>query len=471
MTTTHELELPTEPETPTVVHEGLPPGPNLPLPMQTAKVHRDVTGFFDENFRQYGDIFTIRVYPMGTTVVVVDPDSAKQVFTGDEDVFRAGEVNRLAEPLIGRTSVFLKDDPDDHLRARRFLLAPFHGERVTRYADRIAEIARREIATWPEGEKFAIRPGMQAIAMEVILRIVFGVKDPDRLEEMRGRLVDMRGPAQSIILFPWLRRNFGPWSPWMRFQHHQAAVDEMIYEDIERGRADPELSERDDILGALLVTKDADGKPMPDDEIRDVLMTLVLAGYETTATGLAWAVERLAWHPRALNRLCASLDADEGEYIDAVVKETLRMRPPLWHIGRRLSTDTQIKGYTIPAGTVVVVPLLTIHRRPDLYPEPLTFRPERYIEGKPPSYGWIPFGGGVRRCIGASFAPMEMRVVLREVLRRFTFKPAEREPEKIKLFHVTIVPEHGGSVVLERRPDPSDAPTQKVAACGCQIPC
>jgi cytochrome P450 len=447
---------------------ALPPGPDLPLIAQTARVHRDVTSFFDENMKRYGDIFTIRVYPMGTVAVVTDADAAKQVFTADEAIFRAGEVNRIAEPLIGPTSVFLKDDADDHLRARRFLLPPFHGERVTRYGERIAAIARRHMATWPEGKKTAIRPGMQAIAMEVILRIVFGIDDPDRLDEMRRRLVAMRGPAQKVILMPALRRNLGPWSPWMAFQKHQRKVDELIYEDIERGRANPAIDERDDILAMLIQARDEDGNPMPDNEIRDVLLTMVLAGYETTATGLAWAVERLAWHPDALERLRTSLEDGEEEYLDAVVKETLRMRPPLWHVGRKLSEPTEVKGWMLPAGVVVVVPLLHVHRRADLYPDPLAFRPERFLEGKPPSYGWIPFGGGVRRCIGASFAPLEMRVVLRELLRQFTFEPAAREPEKIKLFHVTIVPEHGGSVVLKRVADasePSDAPATAAMKC------
>jgi cytochrome P450 len=430
--------------------DALPAGPSLPLALQTARIHLGVAGFFDENFRRYGDIFTLRVYPFGTAVVVADPASAKLVLTGHEDTFRAGEVNQIAEPLLGPTSVFLKDDPDDHLRARRFLLPPFHGERITRYAERIAAIARTEIETWPEGESFAVHPRMQAIAMEVILRIIFGVADPEQLAEIRRHLVAMRGPAESVILFPWLRRNFGPWSPWARFERHQAKVDRLIYEHIDRGRSDPALPDRDDILAMLLAAKDADGRPMPDNEIRDVLLTMVLAGYETTATALAWAVERLAWHQRALGTLRASLNAGEDEYVDAVIKETLRLRPPLWHLGRRLSADTQIKGYTIPAGTLVIVPMLTMHRRADLYPAPEMFRPERYIEGKPPSYGWLPFGGGVRRCIGASFAPLEMRLVLRELLRRFTFVPAERTPEKIKLFHVMIVPEHGASVVLRR---------------------
>jgi cytochrome P450 len=469
MTTTTPTAPPMTESEPSSATGPLPPGPSLPLPLQTAWVHRDVAGFFDENLRRYGDIFTIRVYPIGAAVVVADPDSAKQVLLADEGAFRAGEVNQLAEPLFGPTSVFVKDDRDDHLRARRFLLAPFHGERITRYAERIAAIARREIETWPEGKKIAIHPGMQAITMEVILRIIFGVADEPRIDEIRRRLVAMRAPADSVILFPWLRRNLGPWSPWARFLRHRAKIDELIYEEIRRGRADPDLTDRDDILALLLAAKDANGRPMPDNEVRDMLMSLALAGYETTTAALAWTVERLAWHPRALNKLRASLNAGEDTYLDAVIRETLRVRPPLWHLGRRLSRDTPIKGYTIPAGTVVVLPLLTVHRRADLYPQPLAFHPERHIEGKPPSYGWIPFGGGVRRCIGASFAPFEIRLVLRELLRTFTFEPAETRPEKIKLFHVIIVPEHGGSVVLKPISDDFRSTRPRWASCDCPI--
>jgi cytochrome P450 len=291
---------------------------------------------------------------------------------------------------------------------------------------------------------------MQAITLEVILRAVFGVRDGKRMDLFRERIPPLGELNSMLDWLPGMQRDLGGITPAARFRRALAAVDELIYAEIADRRADPSGdADRDDVLSLLLAARHEDGSAMTDVELRDELMTLLTAGHETTATGLAWAFERLLRTPRVLERTLDTLDDDE--YLDAVVKETLRVRPVVVDVARKLTRDVELGSWRLPAGTLVLPAIAAIHVRPDLYPEPQEFRPERFLDGGAESYAWIPFGGGVRRCIGAAFAQVEMRVVLREVLRRVRLRAASGRAERPKVQHVTVVPNRGCRVVVEER--------------------
>jgi len=330
----------------------------------------------------------------------------------------------------------------------------------------MAEATAREVQGWPIGRAFPLRPHMQAITLEVILRAVFGVRDGERMDLFRERIPRLGNLSSVLDWLPFMQRDLGGITPAARFRKAVAAVDELIYAEIAERRALGEAaSDRDDVLTLLLSARHGDGEPMSDVELRDQLMTLLTAGHETTATGLSWAFERLLRTPSAMERLLGSLDEDE--YLDAVVKETLRVRPVIVDVARKLTRDTQVGAWRLPAGTLVLPAIAAIHARPDLYSAPDEFRPERFLGGDTESYAWIPFGGGVRRCIGASFAQVEMRVVLREVLRRVRLRADSPRPERPQVRHVTVVPSRGCRVVLEERlplPEPGAAAAQPAAA-------
>jgi cytochrome P450 len=342
------------------------------------------------------------------------------------------------------------------MRQRKLLLPPFHGERVRRYGELIEEVTRRDMATWPIGETFAQRPHTQRITLTVILRAVFGISDEARIDRAT-RLIDrFSDRVTTIVRFPFLRRDLGPRSPWRRFVAAREELDAFIYEEIALRRAETGSEERDDVLSLLLRARHEDGSPMSDAELRDELVTIVGAGHETTATGLAWAMERLLRNPRALGLLRESLAAGRGEYLEATVKETLRARPVIIDVARKLTAPATIGGYELAAGSFVVPAIAALHLREDLYPEPEQFRPERFLDSKADTYAWIPFGGGVRRCAGAAFAEFEMRVVLREFVTRAALRVADPAPEKVKVRNITLAPQHGTTVVMDRpltRPD------------------
>src|SRR5215208_5574965 len=310
----------------------------------------------------------------------------------------------------------------------------------------MAEATEREVAGWPVGRAFELRPRMQAITLEVILRAVFGVRDGERMDRFRERIPRLADTTSVLSWLPLMDRDLGGLSPAARFRRALAAVDELIYAEI-AARRDSEPGE--DVLSLLLSARHEDGSPMSDVELRDELMTLLTPGHETTATGLSWAFERLLRTPRVLARVVDSLDDDD--YLDAVVKETLRVRPVIVDVARKLTRDVSIGGWQLPAGIMVLPAIAAVHMRPDLYPSPEEFRPERFLDEGAESYSWIPFGGGVRRCIGASFAQVEMRVVLREVLRRVRLRADSPRPERPQVRHVTVVPSRGCRVVVEER--------------------
>ena len=396
---------------------------------------------------RYGDVFSSHFPFFGRVVYVADPALVKEVFTGDPAVFHAGEANAtVLGDALGEHSLLTLDE-GRHLSQRKLLLPPFHGEAVRRYVEVMAEATAREVERWPVGRTFALRPRMQAITLDVILRAVFGVRDGRRMDLFRQRIPRL-GELSSAL--DWL-----PFTTAGRFRRAVEAVDELLYAEIAERRA--RGGEGDDVLSLLLSARHEDGSPISDVELRDELMTLLTAGHETTATGLSWAFERLLRTPRVMERLVASLD--DEDYLDAVVKETLRVRPVVVDVARKLTRDVEVAGWRLPPGTLVLPAIAAVHARPDLYPDPFELRPERFLDGGAESYAWIPFGGGVRRCIGASFAQVEMRVVLREVLRRVRLRAPSRRPERGRVRHVTVVPARGCRVVVEERL-PQRAPTR-----------
>lgn len=399
-------------------------------------------GFLERCRRRYGDVFTVNIAPYGRMVFLADPALIRQVFTGPTHLFHVGGVRgRVLSPLLGEHSLLLLDE-DEHMRERKLMLPAFHGEALRRYPELIEEIAEEQVRGWPVGEPMSLRPRMQAITLEVILRLVIGVRDPDalgRLRDLLGRLLDQ--PTTLLFLATAANRDLSWFPPWRRFLEIRARADELIHMEIARRRADPS---GEDILSLLV---QASGQSLTDAELRDELMTLLIAGHETTATALAWAFERLTRHPAVLARL------REGDpsFLDAVIKETLRVRPVVMEVGRDITEHAQIGEWDLPAGTRVMSSIALVQKAEQHWPDPLAFRPERFLDTQPAPYTWIPFGGGPRRCIGASFATTEMASIIPVVLRHFDLVPDRPEPERSQTRNVTQVPARGARVVLSAR--------------------
>ncbi len=440
---------------------GLPPGPRLPTAVQTLAWVLLPTRYMRWLHRRYGDAFTVRLPADGPVVGICDPAEIRRVFTGDPGVFHAGEAKRILEPLLGTRSVLLLDGRE-HLRQRRLMLPSFHGERIARYAPAIAEITEAEIASWPEGRPLALRPSMQAITFEVILRAVFGADEGPQRDELRTLLRRLVDGTPTLALLPWVRFDLGPRSPWGRFVRLRAAVDRAILALIAARRADPERGTRDDMLSLLLDARDEDGNPLSDSELRDELMTLLVAGHETTATALAWCFDLVLRHPAVHTRLVADADRGDTAYLDAVIKETLRLRPVVAVVARRLTEETVVAGHRLPAGALAAPNVYLTHLREDVYPDAEAFRPERFLERPTETYSWIPFGGGIRRCLGASFATLEMRIVVPTILRAVRLRSAGGRAETVVRRAVTFVPRHGTRVVVAGRRD-GTAGTEELA--------
>jgi cytochrome P450 len=428
---------------------SLPPGPRAPLAAQTAAWILRPMRVMEACRARFGDTFTYRLARAGKLVFVSDPDDVRAVFSGRPELLHAGEANAVLTPVLGPNSVLVLDE-ERHMRQRKLMLPSFHGERLQRYRDQMEEVAERHLAEWPLGTPAPARPRMQAITLDIIMRTVFGVEEGERLRRLRAALVELlewtTARKRLFMMAAFGTERLGS-SPRLGLVGARAAVDVLVYEEIARRRGDPALADRDDVLSLLLQARDEDGEPMTDREVRDELMTLLVAGHETTATALAWALEQLARHPEALDRLASGDDA----YADAVVQETLRLRPVIVLVVRRLKAPFELGDRVLPAGVGVAPCIYLMHRRPDLYPDPESFRPERFLDNPPGTYTWIPFGGGVRRCLGASFAQTEMKVVLATILRHASIRTTTAPPERITRRAITFVPERGGEVVLEAR--------------------
>jgi cytochrome P450 family 135 len=431
--------------------DALPPGPRLPLVVQTARLMARPVPFLEDCRRRFGDTFSARLLRAGRMVFISDPASLKRLFSADRENTLSPGRNAILAPLLGQRSLLVLEG-EDHMRRRRLMLPPFHGERMRAYEGVMADAAEREVAEWPLDAPFRIHPRMQAITLEVILRAVFGVEDDRRRTELRGSLIAIlsttRSPLAIGLTIPGIRRL----PAYRRIAAKVADADRLLFAEIADRRADPGLGERTDILSMLVAARFEDGSSMTDAELRDQLMTLLLAGHETTATALAWAFDLLFRAPDAFERLRAEVDGGGHAYLDAAVEETLRIRPVVPFVGRQLSSATELGGYMLPAATVVMPAIYLAHTQPDSFPDPYAFQPERFLDGGPETYSWIPFGGGTRRCIGAAFAQFEMRVVLRTVLSRTRLAPASEGPERIVRRNVTLSPRDGTpALLLERR--------------------
>ena len=429
--------------------KGLPPGPRMSRALQTAIWSRQAQWMLEQSRARFGDMFTIKIAHEGTWVMLSDPELVKQVFTGDPKVFHAGEGNEILRPFLGDNSVLVLDEKP-HIGQRRLLLPPFHGERMQGYGEKMTEIAAREIESWPTGTPHKLRPRMQAITLEIILETVFGVHDKERLDPLRAALRDFLDlTTNPALLLPVVL--IGPERvrrvPTLRRRIER--VDALIHREIAERRAAEDLAERDDILSMLVAARHEDGSPMSEAEIRDELLTLLVAGHETTATALSWAMERLTRHPEKLERLRAeALAGGDEPYLTATIQETLRLRPVIVIVIRKLTEPVEIGGYELPSGARVTPCIHLVHRDPETYPEPDRFLPERFIDNPPGTYTWIPFGGGVRRCLGAAFAQFEMAVVLRELVKRHQIRPANPKSERPFRRAITETPRHDAEVVL-----------------------
>ncbi len=438
------------PQAPSGPRRGLPPGPRLPLPLQTVLAIFAGERFAGHCLRRYDSMVTLRIAGLGTVVSVFDPELVKSVFTGDPRQWLAGEANaKFLRAPAGASSVLVIDG-EPHLRMRRLLLPPFHGDAVRGYADLVAEITASEVQQWPLGRPFAVHQRMQAITLEVILRAVIGVRNEGRLARLRELLPRVAGAnlfafwAESAM--PGLGEGaLGSRVPWIAARRK---ADRLLLEEIADHRATPEG--RDDILALLIAAVGEDGEPLTDGELRDQVMTLLVAGHETTATTLAWCLERLQRHPDCLQRLQHEIADGAGEdYLDAVVNETLRTRPVIDSAVRRLTAPTELGGYLLPAGMTVAASIRGVQLS-ETYEQPEEFRPERFLDRPAPPYTLIPFGGGVRRCVGASFAVMEMKAILRTMLQRVTVRPsAERAERPVRWRRFTITPSRGGRVTVD----------------------
>jgi cytochrome P450 len=396
-------------------------------------------------------VFTVRYLGFGTGVYVADPDAIRKLFTGDQTDMRAGEANSFMEPAVGPHSVLVLDGPE-HLRQRKLLLPPFQGSRVAHFREVIHEVAEAEIARWRAGEEFVLRNRMRNLTFEVICRAVFGVTEPWRVERLRQKLVAVIDSNPLLMLVPALRVDLGPHSPGGRFARVKHEADELLYEEIARRRSEPDLDERTDVLSLLLRARDEQGEPMTDRELRDELFTMLAAGHETTATGLSFAFDLLMRNPRVLMRLREELEGGNGDaYLEAVAKETLRLRPVIDAVERTLTKPRTVAGWELPAGAMVFPGIVLVHMREDLYPNPQEFRPERFLDDGAESYSWLPFGGGIRRCIGAALAQAEMVEVLRVVVPAIELRPVRDRPDPVVLKGVTLAPRYGVKVVVGKR--------------------
>ncbi|MGH3672795.1 MAG: cytochrome P450 [Pseudonocardiaceae bacterium] len=427
----------------------LPPGPPLPGLLQAGLIWLAPIRFVHACHQRYGELFTIRIPVIGRLVFLTNTDHIRSVMRGDPAVLHAGEAAAPLSQVVGANSLLMLDD-DKHRRSRGMMLPAFHGDSVRRQVAEMISITADEVARWPVGEQFPVHSRMQRLTLEVILRTVIGVQDEARLADLRAALPPMMeiGSPVELIPPPKVLLRFGV---WRRRAERRAAALALLADEIDRCRADPQLENRTDALAMLVRSIDATGQPMTDDELLDQLVTLLLAGHDTTATALSWAFERLTRHPELLERTALAAANGDDAWLDAVCKESLRVRPVVFEFGRKLTTPLQLGGYRLPAGVILAPSINLVHHSSQHYPDPDEFRPQRFLGQRADPAIWLPFGGGVRRCLGATFAQVEMRTVLREILRRVELSPTTVPDEPVRARHVTMVPRHGAMVRVRRR--------------------
>ena len=428
---------------------GLPPGPSAPGAVQTLEWMYRPIPFMERCRSRYGPIFTLNLGPAGHVFMIAEPEAAKKVLTADPELYRAGDTNGIFKDVVGRRSILCLDGAE-HLQHRRILL-PVVGRHAQRYEGMIAEVTRGRIAEWIPDSEITLLDEMERISFDVIMRIAFGSDGrSEREQQLRTLIPEMMDRCESAFtLLPWFRRELGGVSPYARLMRFIDRIDRVLYEAIEERRADPLVEVREDALSLLVRATYEDGQPIEDEAVRDELLTLLMAGYETTTAGLTWSLERLLRAPEKLSRLTSELERGDRTYLEAVVKEALRRRPVVPIAARKALAPIELLGYELPAGSVLMVGIYLIHSDPELYPEPLEFRPERFLDHEPHAGAWIPFGGGVRRCLGAALAQYEIAVVLRTMLEEAVLSAPDDSPEPVARRRFTLSPGRRGRVMVE----------------------
>lgn len=424
---------------------ALPDGPSSSRLVQVLRFAVSRRGTMERLRRRYGSAFSVESLNLGRMVMLADPGEVRELFQTSPELADTPDANLGS--VLGPGSFFAISG-EEHRRQRKLLTPPFHGRRLRAYEEIIEAETRRETASWPQGREFPVMPSTMRITLNVILRAVFGA-DGAELDELRVLLPKAVRLGSVLAVLPVLRRDLAGQGPGARFDRHRGRYDEIVDVLIERARADPEPGKRDDVLAMLVQARYDDGSAMRRDQIADQLLTLLTAGHETTATTLAWAVERLRRHPEMLDRLSGGGD---DALLDATITEVQRVRPVIEMTSRQVRAESlRIGRWTLPRGTVVTACIALLHEDASLFPDPGRFDPDRFTEGRAEMYGWIPFGGGVRRCLGAAFASLEMRVVLRTILRDFVIEPTTAAPERSHNRGIAVAPARGGRVVVHRR--------------------
>lgn len=431
----------------------LPPGPRWPTLAQTAALLRFRHRFHPYLHAKYGDVFTVRLAPGGRPLVLFTrPEHAKEIFAADPEVFHAGKGNAILGPIMGEHSLLLQDSIE-HKRARKLLMPAFNGHALREYQSLVSELAAEEVSRWRPGSELRSLDRMNALTLEVILRVVYGVTDPERLAALRPR-INATVDISPVILLGWAYPRLQRYGPWRRTIENQRELDRLMYAEIRERRTVPDLAERTDVLSRLLRVGDSDHPDdrLSDTELRDQLVTLLLAGHETTATALSWALYEVGRSPTLLRRTQEAADgsdADADAWLDAVMKESMRLHPVIPMVVRTLMQPATVGGVDLPAGATVGPSIVVAHQKEEHHPDPWTFRPERFLDGNPPTNTWIPFGGGVRRCIGAGFSLMEGVAVLREVFRRYDVTAVGDDEPKVR--NITSVPRRGARIRVTTR--------------------
>ncbi len=452
------------------IKRQLPPGPRVPASVQMAGSWLRPTAVAQRARARYGKRFSVRLLGQPHFVVLSDPEDIKQVFQAPPEVLHPGEGARILEPIVGPNSVILLDERP-HLQQRKLMLPAFHGDAMQGLAELMSELTEREIATWPQDRPVALHPRLQQLTLEIVLRAVFGLEQGAQLDRLRELLTQVLEFAENpISLLPFAQRALAGRGPMGRLERLGEETDRLIFELIEQRRG--EHAQGPDVLTLLLSARHEDDSPMSPAELRDELVTALVAGHETTASQLAWGFELLARHPETATRLARELREDpDSAYLTATIHEIMRMRPVLMNAEPRLvKQPVEIGGVSYPPGVVLIASAYLVHHDPDVYPQPNAFRPERFLESEggraPGTYTWLPFGGGRRRCLGASFAMLEMKIVLRAVVERNLLVPVGERPERARRRSITISPARGCEVVLRARPGATHerVPDEQLAA-------
>jgi cytochrome P450 len=430
---------------------SLPPGPHTPAVVNSVRIAHEPIKAVQKWQARYGDIFTVKLVGFGTGVYVADPIAVRSLFTGDQSDLQAGKANSVLAPMLGVHSMLTLDGPE-HLRQRRLLSPRFNGSHIGKYRAIMRNLTMQEIASWQTGSQIALRERMRELTFDIICHVVFGVTEPVRIERLRKTVLALRGSSTLFFLLGIARADLGPLSLGARFAQRLRAADELLYEEIGRRRSEPDVEGRSDVLSLLVGARAEGDQGFTDTELRDILFTLLGAGHATTANSIAFAIDLLLHNPGVLARLQDALAAEgnDDQYLDAVIKESLRLRPVVDGAQRVLERPRTVAGWLLPAGAKVVAGVAGIHLREDLYPQASRFRPERFLQEGAESYTWLPFGGGIRRCLGAAFAQAEMAEVLRAVVMSVELRPLRDRPDRV-VRGIILVPKHGVRVSVRRR--------------------